>query len=289
MKDFGDKLRVRFANHHSKCTQCLKHRLIIRKLGHCGPAKRSQCEELNRHLKRQLCDRRTYYFLRAQSRLQSSNPFVAEICCIIDSMDMQKYSWPQTGVMAAKEFNSWPRPRMSTTSCLIHGHAAFTALTHHCLSCNSSRTCEIVSAAISFLLKHRRIDMSKVVLSVQADNCSKEAKNNGVIRHLAMMVGNGRLGGAQMCFLSSGHSHEDIDAMFGTFRNWLSRYQEILTPAAFVDALDDFFKVPAHRADENFRKVMQMNKWRDWTLAFSLISVNQHPLDFLSVTLRSYH
>ena len=129
--------------------------------------------------------------------------------------------------------------------------------------------------------------MSKVVLSVQADNCSKEAKNNGVIRHLAMMFGNGRLRGAQMCFLSSGHGHEDIDAMFGTFRNWLSRYKEILTPAAFVDALDDF--VPAHRADENFRKVMQMNKWRDWTLAFSLISVNQHPLDFLSVTLRSYH
>ena len=269
-QDFGDRLRIRFANHHSKCSQCIKHRLIIKRLGHCGPARRSQFEELQRHLNRQLADRRTYYFLRAQSRLNASSPFVGELCCILDSMDMQKYAWPKSKIMLAKEFATWARPRMACTSMLIHGHVAFTALTHHCLSTNSSRTAEILSAGMTFLSKMSRIDFSKIFLSLQADNASKEVKNNCMVRHLSMQIALGRLRGAQMCFLSSGHSHEDIDAMFSTIRNWLGRYAELLTPESFVQALDDFFQVPEHRSNEKFRSVILMSKFRDWQLPLTI-------------------
>lgn len=34
MKDFKHLLRIRKSNHHARCSQCLRHRLIIRKLGH---------------------------------------------------------------------------------------------------------------------------------------------------------------------------------------------------------------------------------------------------------------
>lgn len=69
-----------------------------------------------------------------------------------------------------------------------------------------------------------------------------------------------------MSFLSSGHSHEDVDGMFSNIRAWLARHPELWCPEDFKSCLEQFFDVRTHRPHETFRKVVMMSKFRDWTL-----------------------
>lgn len=81
-----------------------------------------------------------YWSTRALSRLQSSYQQVTTICCILDSFDAAKHSWPRSRKMDSKEFASFNRPRLSSTSLIIHAHHVTTCLSHHVTSTNSSRT-----------------------------------------------------------------------------------------------------------------------------------------------------
>ena len=170
-QDFEDRLRIRFFTHHSKCSQCIKHRLIIKKLGFCPPARRVQFALLRKHLDRQHKDRQQYWACRAESRVDSTSPTVSHICGIIDSMDAAKHAWPRTKNMSAKEFSSFNRPRLTSTTLILHGHSVTLALSPSYASSNSSRTVEIVSVALTKL--QRKIDLRGVTLSLQGDNCSK--------------------------------------------------------------------------------------------------------------------
>ena len=159
--DFCHRLRIRFQTHHSKCTQCLRHRLIIRKLGHNGPARRAQHQELQNHLARQHSDRKVYWECRSRSRLHSTslgNLGTFELCGILDSMDAVKYAWPRSQVMSSKLFCNFNRPRMSCTALLLHGHLCLSDLTPNTISCNSSRTAEIVAHGLSFLIQ-KNVDL----------------------------------------------------------------------------------------------------------------------------------
>ena len=264
--EFSHLLRIRFATHHAKCSQCLRHRCIIKKLGHCPPARRAQFDELQKHLARQLADRRVYWYHRGQSRLDACNPCPQELCIILDSMDMAKYSWPKSPIMNGKDFCSWGRPRMACTSMLAHGHMVLTVLSHHAISTNSSRTTEILSYALSKLPQEKRIDFRHIILHIQGDNCSKECKNNTLLRHFAWQIAMRKLKGCQMSFLSSGHSHEDIDSMFSNLRAWLSQFPDLHTPARFCDCLERYFSIKKNRANEPLRDTIRMDRFRDWIL-----------------------
>lgn len=274
--DFCDKLRIRFATHHSKCTQCITHRMICKKLAHHGPARRSQFEELQRHLRRQHADRRAYYECRARSRLHASQNLgplgTFQLCGILDSMDAVKYSFPKSRVMNTKLFCKFVRPKMSCTGFLIHGHMMLTVLTHGALTCNSSRTVEVVSHALTELTRRREkpLDLRYAALHLQADNSAKECKNQTLLRHLGAQVALGKLGSAQLSFLSSGHSHEDIDGLFSLLRSWIQRTPEMWTPEAYRQCLESFFDKPEHRPYEKMRKVIQMSSFRDWKLFYLL-------------------
>lgn len=263
---FEHLLRIRFFTHHTKCSLCIKHRLIIRKLGHCPAARRAQHDMLQKHLQRQYADRQVYYAARARSRLAATGLGACEITCIVDSMDAQKHAWPRSTNMASKEFGSFQRPRLTSTTLLIHGHLALVALSPHLCSSNSSRTAEILCHGMT-LLHQKGLDMSAVFLRLQADNCSKELKNNGCLRLCAMWVALHRINGAEISFLSSGHSHEDIDALFNLMRAHLEANKELWTPLDFKQCLEKFWSNPQNRPYEALRSVVLMTQFKDWTLA----------------------
>ena len=117
--DFEHLLRIRFATHHARCSLCVKHRLLIRKLGHCPPARRAQHAMLQRHLTRQHKDRQVYYACRARSRLGAVTLGEIEVTAILDSMDSQKHAWPRSRSMCSKEFSKFNRPRLSILHLLV--------------------------------------------------------------------------------------------------------------------------------------------------------------------------
>lgn len=262
---FEHLLRIRFYSHHARCSQCLRHRLIIKKCGHCPGARRAQHVLLQKHLSRQLRDRQMYWASRARSRLGAANVGeCTEITMILDSMDAQKHSWPRSRSMASKEFASFVRPRLSSTTLIMHGFAILTALSPHHISTNSSRTAEILCAGLTMLSK--KVDLTSCFLNVQADNCSKEVKNNCTMRLLALWTALHRINGAEMNFLSSGHSHEDVDGLFNLLRAHLESHRELWTPLEFRQCLEKFYDDPSNRPYEPTRSVALLTEFKDWTL-----------------------
>ena len=264
--EFKHRLRIRFKTHHAKCSQCLKHRAIIRKLGHLPSARRSQVELLQRHLRRQHSDRKIYWECRAQSRLESVSSNTNYMCGILDSMDAAKHAWPRSHNMLAKDFSSFNRPRLTSTTMILHGHSVVTALSPSNCSSNSSRTAEIVSYSLT--LASKSVDLRPVTLSLQGDNCPRELKNNTLLRVLAGWVARSRLKAAELSFLTSGHSHEDIDAHFSNIRSWINSNGEMHTPESFRSHIQNYFNDPTHRPYEKQRQVVMMNCFRDWNLDF---------------------
>ena len=263
---FADKLRIRFSTHHKRCTQCLKHRLILKKLGNCAPARRAQQALFDKHLERQYKDRQFYWSVRAQSRVQSLSPPVFIVTAVIDGMDSAKHAWPRSSKMAAKDFANFVRPRLTNTSMIIHGHSVHTWLSPHNLATNSSRSCKLVSSALTYL--SRSVNLQGVFLHLQADNCSKETKNNCMVWNIASWVGQSKLQGAELCYLSSGHSHEDIDMMFSMIRTHLQSNPELATPECFRRSIESFFADTRRRPHERARYVQHVTQFRDWLLIF---------------------
>ena len=220
MKGFSGLLRIRSEGHHSRCAICVRHRLIIRRVGR-GPARRQQILLFKRHLCRQYRDRQVYWSHRCKSRDDAVTGAPATfISCIIDSMDQQKHSCPRSEAMASKEFNSWNRPRLQSTTLIVHGHCVITGLSPPNTPGGGSRTMELIAYAMTKPLKY--VQWSNVFLCLEADNCSKELKHQTSLRMLASMIAQCQLRGCEYNYLQSGHSHEDVDAFFfhciGTYR-----------------------------------------------------------------------
>ena len=263
-EDFRHLLRIRKQNHHARCNQCIRHRMIIRKLGNCLPARRAQVAELQKHLRRQYADRQVYWHFRSLSRLAASSAAPTTVTAIIDSMDCAKHSWPKAQCMSAKEFASWPRPKLSSTTLLIHGFVQLTVMSPHFVSSNSSRTIEILSHGLSALVADG-YDLRSTHLVLQGDNASKELKNNSVLQWAASQVALMRVHQCTLSFLTSGHSHEDIDAYFAVVSQWLDRFPELHTVGDFQRCLTTMLDNKQVRPCEPHREVCVIDRFRDWT------------------------
>ncbi|CAK9105260.1 Modification methylase ScrFIA, partial [Durusdinium trenchii] len=188
MQDFQHRLRLRQQSHHARCSICVRHRLIIRRLGR-GPARLAQLGEYRGHLARQYRDRQVYWGHRAKSRTEAiSGGSVTHISMICDGMDQAKHAYPKGDALNAKEFSSWAQPRLQATTIIAHGHA--------------------------ILLKHQT-----------------------GLRMMSSLIALHRLRGCEFSYLSTGHSHEDIDAHFSLTSSYLDRFRELHTINDFQNTL----------------------------------------------------
>ena len=85
-----------------------------------------------------------------------------------------------------------------------------------------------------------KLDFRSVWVNLQADNASKEVKNVGILRLMAMWTGLHKIAGAEISFLSSGHSHEDVDALFSLLRAHLEKTENCGPPMTSRPALSLF-------------------------------------------------
>ena len=175
MEDFRSLLRIRASSHHSKCAICVRHRLIIKRLPQ-GPGRLAQLAQYKAHLSRQYRDRQVYWGHRAKSRSQATSGVeVNHISMIVDGMDQQKHSYPKSQSMASKEYASWNRPRLASTTLITHGHAVLMGLSPQNVPTSGSRTMELVAYVMTKPLNY--IHWPNVFLHLEADNCSKELKH----------------------------------------------------------------------------------------------------------------
>lgn len=106
------------------------------------------------------------------------------------------------------------RPRLHITGLVTHGFLMAFFVSDHDHPKDSSVSAELICVALAKLSRHIRLQDHEI--HVVSDNTSRETKNNTIVRLLAALTMNKIVGGATLRNLRSGHSHEDIDQIFGS-------------------------------------------------------------------------
>ena len=116
--------------------------------------------------------------------------------------------------MRAKAFDSFSRSRFHVSGLLAHGHMLGFYVSEPDLKKDSNTSIEQVAHSLQ-KLHHAGTRLPDTHLVVQADNPCRECKNSMLLRFLGAQVSCGNLVSATLTFLRSGHSHEDLDQIFG--------------------------------------------------------------------------
>ena len=108
-------------------------------------------------------------------------------------------------------------------------------------------------------------------LYVQLDNTSAENKNRGTFGYFASLVGAGTFKKVTLSFLPVGHTHEDIDAIFGMIMRHLYRYDRLAHMEEMMDAIwDSFFAKHAKRTRNSWMPSAELehikgtHDWNKW-------------------------
>ena len=180
-------------------------------------------------------------------------------------MDRSKFKVPRsTSVISSKDFSAFGRPTLDCYGCLNHGRMAILFQTLPHIRKDSNFSCEVIAYNMHKLAEVA--DTRRMELVCQSDNCCREVKNNSVVRLLGLWAGCHKVARAELRQLRTGHSHEDIDALFGALTYHLEREFELHTDAAFLASLQTFLSDPLCRPNEPEKFALQVDQVRDWTL-----------------------
>jgi hypothetical protein len=202
-KEWWDVLVFRSLSQHSVCPVCIKHKLLIRALGHDLQSRMKQRMLYDRHLRSQYLDRRQYWWLRAQSRLIT--PFIV---IILDGMDQAKFAWPRAPFFFGHDFDGFQRPRLHITGIIVHGFFSMITISHADISKSSSTTVDLVAHLLTILKDQMNIDVSSCHVHIQLDNTASTNKNNALLMFMGLMVVAGLVKTFTANFLRVGHTHE---------------------------------------------------------------------------------
>ena len=260
--NFGDCMSIREHTQHSQCGQCVRYKLLIRRLRNDSAALVHQTKCFEAHLAKQYADRVVYWKARTLSRIPMGPTGRPSICIITDAIDHSKFRVPRSKIFNSKEMGGFIRPCMDMTTVLVHGRYVLMALSEQWVRKDSSWCAEL----LAYTLGRLDDDLREAEVIIQADNCSRECKNNTLCRFGAMLVGTRRLRRYEQRFLITGHSHEDIDQYFSAVSSLIESNSELHDPQAFVRILETWLRDPSVRPNEGRREVIKVDQVRDWTL-----------------------
>lgn len=249
-------MKFRTTSSHAQCTECVKHKQMISGLSGHLRARHMQVELLHQHLNDQFQDRLAYWRRRGRSRQRGQ-----ECCVILDGMDQGKFALPRHAFLKAKAFDGWSRPRLHVAGALMHGHGLFMFVSNPDVPKDSNTACEQILYCLNHL-KRSGHDCSK--LTIQSDNTCRECKNGFVMRLCAALVSCGVVQEIIMANLRSGHSHDDIDQVFGWTADWVRRkLPRAETTDDVVCSLQSFLD-QVDRPYEPVRRCVKLDQARDW-------------------------
>lgn len=255
-------MKFRKVSSHNVCAECIKHKAVIQPLSRHLLARRSQQEMYYKHLEDQFRDRCSYWKMRSDSR---SRPDCLTV--IVDGMDQAKTALPRHPSLKAKIFDGLQRPRLHLSAAISHGHAVNLFLTESDIPKDSNYSIESVCCALQ--QASRTMNLSEVDVVIQCDNTVRELKNGHVLRLCAALVSNQTVRTMAVSCLRAGHSHEDVDQLFGQIAVKIAKMKSVLTSENFLSALQRVcveLERP-HERERNVFKIDQVRDWRPWLLS----------------------
>ena len=275
---FATRLAIRPVSQHASCSICIKHKIIIKRLGDDRAARDAQLKLYGQHLRKQYDDRAVYWQCRSLSRMRNVLPAgFFNLTLILDGVDHSKFRYPRSRILCSKEFSAMPRPAMDVHGILAHGHGAYLALSEPFTPKDSSWCAELLLHTLHRMVTVRGADLRLFEVCVQSDNTSRECKNNTLLRVLGVLTGLHKVKRAQLQCLMTAHSHEDIDAFFAHMLSYLESIAELHTPSACLQALREYLSRPTTRPDEPDKDAFLVHDVRDWFLVSSFQDVSFLP------------
>jgi hypothetical protein len=159
------------------------------------------------HNAKQQKQRQKYYKHR---RKASSDP-QRFLSIIIDGMDQKKTNIPKMGRTVKDESPLTQR----IVGVKVHGHGTFVYVCDDTVAKGGNLICDILRRTLNHLDSKGKLPHINPVLYLQIDNCG-ENKNKTLIAFLADLVRKKVFAKIKACFLMVGHTHDDIDQIFGT-------------------------------------------------------------------------
>jgi len=209
-------LKFRPQSSHAGCQTCFELHQKIYGTWAKPAEKFSFAAAWRQHLQDQYHDRMIYWSLRFASRQAASDVLVL----IIDSMDKAKLAWPRyTFDKKPHELDAVkiPRPRSVLTAAMAHGWCTSLFLADDALSHGASAFCEVLAQTLDHVYQKAKVQGVGLPshLVIQSDNTVAQAKNSEVAQFLAHLVAARKFSTCTLNFLMVGHTHEDVDQLFG--------------------------------------------------------------------------
>ena len=220
-------LKFRKPSEHTQCSICHKLQRIISGYKMSMQLKLDAARALKQHFKDQYVERCIYWSLRHASRL-----FLGVLCIIIDSMDKSKFAWPRFSGRLPKNLGSRIRPVLTLTAAIAHGFLCSLYLQSERVDHGADNFCEVLCNVLALVAQSHAAMPSHLVL--QVDNTTAQAKNQYVFMFLSYLVMANIFESVTMNFLMVGHTHEDVDQLFGIICSLLQGSGDLLTPKDFL-------------------------------------------------------
>ena len=278
--NFSHMLVHRRKNSYGKCNICVKYKAVL-KMAYTAEARRWWCEQFSLHLLSQYRDRAVYYHNRELSHLTMQGKLVGPettCCLIVDAMDQAKFACPRH-LPGAKQLQDCQRPRLHVVGAIMHGVGKFGFFVDPTVPKDSSLFIEVTIQCLHVMfMECRRRGCSPPSRFVLHSDNAGDCKNVWTLSMNALLTGSH----FRVCFnqyLRTGHSHEDIDAMFGSWARHLAEQSTLETPTQFMASLTKAFE------DTRFVKLDHV---RDWGNFFSNCLVDIHGMGGSEMAAHSY-
>ena len=208
---FKNILGFRAWGTHAACNICVEHD-NARKTAATMADKLYHAEEKRRHLHQQWRDRRIYWQLRSSSNDEEASWIVI----MADGADQAKFRimkaarWP-------KDLDGEHRPKIKVVGALVHGHECAFNFVEEDVPKGANLTIEVIVGCLDRAVADSKINRRPLAthLWIQMDNAGGEGKNQWLMRFLGLLVDRGCFRSCVLSFLQVGHTHEDLDGIFG--------------------------------------------------------------------------
>jgi hypothetical protein len=137
---------------------------------------------------------------------------ISQLCLIADGIDQAKFRIPRI-LTKGHALDSLLRPALHVQGAWCHGFGYDLAVADADMAKDTNNNVEVIARLLSHIYDtHKGLPQG---LHLQQDNTSRECKNQWIVNWAAKLVALGVFQWVTPSYLTTGHTHEDIDGTFG--------------------------------------------------------------------------
>jgi hypothetical protein len=169
------------------------------------------------------------------------------IAITIDGMDQAKFRVPRN-LASSAEFESLWRPQLHVTGAICHGHLECYFIMDTDQAKDSNMNATVIARTLDLVKQRSSPNALPHNLVIQADNTTRESKNQFFVLFLSYLVASGKFSVSELQFLQVGHTHNQQDQRFSSVATSLSRAPVLEDPEEFAAWIRNHVK-PARGRD----------------------------------------